>query len=322
MPTGLVPVAIVKPKGINIVASGNKVLVFSQYREFGLDFLVKKLRGLGCIHYGLATNDTQKRAAVDAFCNDTKKFVFLANPATAGTGLPDLKVANYVVHFDHWWNPAREDQANGRILGIGQKKDAFIAHVWVENSVEGKIQAILARKRELFGRVIESQTTAAGTELSAEEVFGLFGLDAPLQLRSKPQPEKPRPGTSSIASLSPSEFEHLVARLYMARGYAARVTPATRDGGIDVVALRDITVGREKLAIQCKHQQSPVGRPELQKLLGAITADPSFSAGVLVTSATFSTDARQFASQNGRLQLVDKNALALLLVQHRVSIRE
>jgi len=298
------------------------VLVFSQYREFGLDFLVKKLRGLGCIHYGLATNDTQKRAAVDAFCNDTKKFVFLANPATAGTGLPDLKVANYVVHFDHWWNPAREDQANGRILGIGQKKDAFIAHVWVENSVEGKIQAILARKRELFGRVIESQTTAAGTELSAEEVFGLFGLDAPLQLRSKPQPEKPRPGTSSIASLSPSEFEHLVARLYMARGYAARVTPATRDGGIDVVALRDITVGREKLAIQCKHQQSPVGRPELQKLLGAITADPSFSAGVLVTSATFSTDARQFASQNGRLQLVDKNALALLLVQHRVSIRE
>jgi len=51
------------------------------------------------------------------------------------TLLPDLKAANYVIHFDHWWNPAVEDQANGRILGIGQKKDAFIIHLWVENSV-------------------------------------------------------------------------------------------------------------------------------------------------------------------------------------------
>lgn len=306
----------------DIVASGNKVLVFSQYRDFGLEFLAKQLHNFGCVHYGQATNDSQKRAAVDAFCNDAKKFVFLANPATAGTGLPDLKVANYVVHFDHWWNPAREDQANGRILGIGQKKDAFIAHVWVENSVEGKIQTILARKRELFGRVIESQTSAGGAELSADEVFGLFGLDAPPQLRAKPQAGAPQPGASNVASLSPIEFEHLVARLYKARGYAARVTPSTRDGGIDVIALRDIATGRERLGIQCKHQQAPVGRPELQRLLGAITADPSYSAGVVVTSATFSGDARLFASQNGRLQLIDGNALALLLVQHRVPLRE
>jgi len=86
----------------DIVASGNKVLVFSHYREFGLEYLAKKLSKLGCVHYGQATTDASKRAAVEAFCNDPKKSVFLANPATAGTGLPDLKVANYVVHFDHW----------------------------------------------------------------------------------------------------------------------------------------------------------------------------------------------------------------------------
>ena len=304
----------------NITATGSKVLVFSQYREFGLDFLEAKLSDFGCLHYGRAATDAQRNGVIDAFSNDPKKFVFLANPATAGTGLPDLKVANYVVHFDHWWNPAREEQANGRILGIGQKKAAFIAHVWVENSVEGKIQSILARKRQLFGRVIDAQSSAGDTGLSTADVFGLFGLQVPEHLREKEE-QKPVTSDAQVSDLdqvSPIGFEWLTARLYQAIGYAARVTPASRDGGIDVVAVRDMTAGREKLAIQCKHQKSPVGRPELQKLLGAITAEPSFSAGVLVTSSTFSADARAFAIQNGRLQLVDRQALLSLLCRHKI----
>src|SRR5262249_22211456 len=154
--------------------------------------------------------------------------------------------------------------------------------------------------------------------------FGLFGLDAPTQLRRKPEPEPQRfqPGPETVASLSPSEFEHLIARLYRQRGYAARVTPATRDAGIDVIAIRDLATGRETLAIQCKHQRDPVGRPELQKLLGVISADPSYTAGVLVTSARFSGDAHEFASQNGRLQLIDRNSLAILLHQYRIPMRE
>jgi len=307
----------------DIIASGNKVLVFSQYREFGMDFLAEQLSRFGCVHYGLATSDRQRQAAIQAFRDDDRKCVFIANPATAGTGLPDLKVANYVVHFDHWWNPAREDQANGRILGIGQKKDAFIAHVWVENSIEGRIEAILARKRELFGRVIDAQTSAGGTGLSTEEVFALFGLEPPVHLRSpKSKEAETEGGRQGLGDITPREMEFLVERLYRAMGYSARATPQSRDGGIDVVALRDTVQGREKLAIQCKHQTATVGREVLQKLLGVISADPSYSAGVVVTSAEFSGDAKAFAQQNGRLQLIDKNTLARLLVQNRVPIKE
>jgi len=307
----------------DIVASGNKVLVFSQYREFGMDFLAEQLKGFGCVHYGLATTDSAKQTAIRTFCEDDRKCVFIANPATAGMGLPDLKVANYVVHFDHWWNPAREDQASGRILGIGQKKDAFIAHVWVENSIEGRIEAILASKRALFGRVIDAQTSTGGTGLSTEEVFGLFGLEPPVHLRrSKTTDQEAETKNGTLADISPREMELLVERLYRAMGYSARATPQSRDGGVDVVALRDTASGREKLAIQCKHQAGTVGREVLQKLLGVIAADPSFSAGVVVTSAEFSGDAKQFAQQNGRLRLVDKNTLARLLIQFRVPVRE
>ena len=303
----------------DIKASGNKALVFSQYREFGLDFLELKLNalGFGCVNYSRAGNDAQKRKTIEAFSSEEKKCVFLANPATAGTGLPDLKVANYVVHFDHWWNPAREDQASGRVLGIGQKKDAFIAHVWAANSIEDKIQAILERKRSLFGRIIDSQTAVDGTGLSAEELFGLFGLRAPTSLRANAPTSAADPLTPDVDHLSPCEFEDLVAQVYRAGGYAARVTPLTRDGGIDVVAVRDRAGGREKLAIQCKHQRTPVGRPDLQKLLGVITADPTYSAGVLATSTSFSSDALQFASANGRLQLIDGNGLRQRMAECR-----
>jgi HJR/Mrr/RecB family endonuclease len=307
----------------DIVASGNKALVFSQYREFGQDFLFKKLDArFGCIHYGRATTDKEKQEKINLFCDDARKCVFIANPATAGTGLPDLKVANYVVHFDHWWNPARQNQASGRILGIGQRKDAFIADVWVENSIEGRIEEILARKKALFDRVIDSQTSVGGTGLSTEELFGLFDLDVPEHLRTARKTETQKGARKGgLKDISPRDMELLVERLYRAMGYSARVTPQTRDGGIDVEALRDTVSDREKLAIQCKHQTAVVGREVLQKLLGVISADPTYSAGVIVTSSEFSADARQFAQQNGRLRLVDRSALERLLAHHRVQIR-
>jgi len=121
--------------------------------------------------------------------------------------------------------------------------------------------------------------------------------------------------------LSPPEFEDLVARLYGAMGYAVHRTGQTRDGGVDVIAIRDHPMGRDKLAIQCKRQEKPVGRPELQNLLGVIAADLSFSAGVMVTTSTFSSDAQRFAGQNARLRLVDKNTLARLIVQNRVPVK-
>ena len=311
-----------------IKANGDKVLLFTQYIESGRDFLSERLAKFGCVNYGEATGDRQRRSYVETFLNDPSKAIFIANPKVAGVGLPDLKVANYVMHFDHWWNPAVEEQANGRILGIGQKKDAFIVHLWVENSIEGRIQAILSRKRDLFGRVIDAQSNVDGTGLTEEELFALFDLKAP--------PKKPRITAEKAETgqrynystalkpqqLSPLEFEDLVARVFSKQGYLVQMTKQTRDGGIDVIAIRDHPTGRDKLAIQCKRQENPVGRPELQKLLGVITADPSYSAGVVVTSSTFSADARQFAEMNARLKLVDKNSLAQLLAQYRIPVKE
>jgi superfamily II DNA or RNA helicase len=311
-----------------ITANGDKALVFSQYIECGRNFLEKRLQRLGCVNYGRATTDGQRRAAVKSFGEDPKKKVFVANPMTAGVGMPDLKEANYVIHFDHWWNPAIIDQANGRILGYGQKKEAFIVHLWVENSIEARIQAILSRKRGLFERVIDSQTSVGGTGLTEDELFQVFGLAPPPRTataRATPDTQRPTPnqrqGTGvwtkqDLEALSPPNFEDLTVKLYKAMGFAAQRTKQSRDEGIDVVAIRDLALGRDKLAIQCKHQSRPVGRPDLQKLLGVVSSDSSFSAGILITTSSFSADARRFVERNARLRLIDRTILLALLIEH------
>jgi hypothetical protein len=311
-----------------VTSSGDNALVFTQYDPCGYDFLEGRLRSFGCVNYGKAKTTKQQQRAVADFTEDPAKKVFLANPMNAGVGMPDLKKANYVFHFDHWWNPAIIDQANGRILGYGQQKEAIIVHLWVENSIEGRIQSILARKRGLFERVIDSQRSVGGTGMTEEELFEVFGLTPPLrkvstQAASAPQhtgwSQRIRDNWTpvNLTRISPQEFEELTASLYNALGFATQRTKQSRDGGIDVIAVRDLPLGRDKLAIQCKHQSKPVGRPELQKLLGVIASDPSFSAGVLVTTSTFSADAIHFAELNARLRLIDQNALLRLLNDYR-----
>jgi len=56
-----------------------------------------------------------------------------------------------------------------------------------------------------------------------------------------------------------------------AMGYRARVTEQSGDGGVDVIAHRD-ELGFEPplIKIQCKQINSTIGRPDIQKLDGAV----------------------------------------------------
>lgn len=113
---------------------------------------------------------------------------------------------------------------------------------------------------------------------------------------------------NGLLQLAPRQFEHAVAQLYETMGYVVEVTPAVNDEGRDVIATR----GRERLYIECKRYalRRTVGRPELQKLVGAL---PNSSArGVFVTTSSFSGPAREYAKARG-VELVDGKALAGLL---------
>ena len=93
-----------------------------------------------------------------------------------GTGL-NLTNANHVIHFDRWWNPSVENQATDRAFRIGQKKNVMVHKFVCKGSVEEKIDALIASKRELAENVIGSGGEQWITELSNEALLSLLRLD-------------------------------------------------------------------------------------------------------------------------------------------------
>lgn len=114
-----------------------------------------------------------------------------------------------------------------------------------------------------------------------------------------------------IFSLSPRQFEELVAGLLENMGYGVRLGPKGADGGVDVFAERDLDTGPELVLVQCK-QYSPhkkVSEPVV-KLLDADISNRRASRGLVVTTSTFTKPALSYISERQyRLGGVDEGKL-------------
>jgi non-specific serine/threonine protein kinase len=151
----------------DIAAEGDKVLVFSQYtdeRFAGADWIEKELADFGALNYSKAVSDRQRKTLLAAFKEKPEHKVFVGHPKTAGLGLNELVVANYVVHFDHWWNPAVMNQATARAHRPGQTKTVFAYDLWVQDTYEEIIFSLLEQKQGLYNEVVDSMSVERKSE--------------------------------------------------------------------------------------------------------------------------------------------------------------
>lgn len=116
--------------------------------------------------------------------------------------------------------------------------------------------------------------------------------------------------------LSGHEFEHFIAELLQAMGYKTRVTTASGDGGIDVVAHKD-PLGLEPpiIKVQCKRTLATQGGPNVQQLTGAL-APGGNELGLFVTLGAFSADARHIERTRQDLRLLSGPDLVELIFTH------
>ncbi len=100
---------------------------------------------------------------------------------------------------------------------------------------------------------------------------------------------------AQVKASHPSFFEKIVVDLMLKMGYggpgddAGTVTSYGRDNGIDGVINED-TLGLDVIYLQAKRWDSSVGRPEIQKFVGALHGKRA-KKGVFLTTSTFSNDA-------------------------------
>ena len=155
----------------DLVEEGHRALVFSQFTEM-LELLKHEAddQKLGYLYLDGRTKDRMSR--VDKF-NDTQgPPLFFISLKAGGTGL-NLTAADYVIHYDPWWNPAVEDQATDRTHRIGQTKAVISYKLITRGTVEEKILALQKRKRELAAGVLgkESDFGSGLTEGDVEDLF-------------------------------------------------------------------------------------------------------------------------------------------------------
>ncbi len=163
-----------------VLAVGEKALLFTQYAEFGA-LLRGHLAGrfgreVLFLHGGVAKTDRDEMVARFQADDAAAPPIFVLSLKAGGTGLT-LTAANHVVHVDRWWNPAVEDQATDRAFRIGQRRTVQVRKFVCAGTVEEKIAAMIRDKRQLAARVVGTGEQWL-TELSTGQLAELFRLEA------------------------------------------------------------------------------------------------------------------------------------------------
>jgi restriction system protein len=130
---------------------------------------------------------------------------------------------------------------------------------------------------------------------------------------------------NKVVELSPAFFERLVVELLVKMGYGGSIKDAGRamgksgDGGIDGTIKED-KLGLDIIYIQAKRWRpgNVVGRPELQKFVGAL-AGQGAKKGIFITTSNFTKEALEYTPRNEtKIVLIDGEQLAQLMVDYNL----
>jgi restriction system protein len=128
-----------------------------------------------------------------------------------------------------------------------------------------------------------------------------------------------------LKTCSPAFFERLVVEVIVKMGYggtrkdAGKAIGRSGDGGIDGIIKED-KLGLDAIYIQAKRWENTVGRPEIQKFVGALTGLRA-KKGLFITTSTFSSDADDYVSRiDAKVVLIDGETLAQLMIEHNVGV--
>jgi restriction system protein len=160
--------------------------------------------------------------------------------------------------------------------------------------------------RSQGGRTEKAENEVENSETPEERVDHAFQV-----IRSKLTADL----LDRVKSSTPAFFEQLVVELLLKMGYggsrseAGRAIGATGDEGIDGVISED-RLGLEAIYIQAKKWDDTVGRPEIQKFVGALHGKRA-RKGVFITTGRFSAEAKDYVSRiEPRVALIDGAQLA------------
>lgn len=153
------------------------------------------------------------------------------------------------------------------------------------------VMAIIAGD-EILRRTKKAMKDAMTAEPAAPEFFDM--------------PDEERALREKLANMDPYDFERHIMSFFQKNGMLAWATKKSNDMGVDGFARHP----QGLIVVQCKRYAAdiPVGRADIQQFKGVIEENGAWR-GYFVTTGYFTRNARENASMNDKIILIDMEEL-------------
>jgi SNF2 family DNA or RNA helicase len=165
--------ADLKDRLASVADAGEKALIFSQFVEepFGARRVARELTGFRPVLLVGDVDSVARTQRVAEFERGTSRIVMVVSLRAGGVGL-NLTSASRVFHFDRWWNPAVEAQAEDRAHRIGQSRPVHVYAYLCIGTIEERIEELLSEKRGLFADIVDGIDTQSLRRLDLDALLG------------------------------------------------------------------------------------------------------------------------------------------------------
>ncbi|MFH0782856.1 MAG: DEAD/DEAH box helicase [Pseudomonadota bacterium] len=159
-----------------LLAANMKFVVFSQYTGM-IGLIERHLQAAGIGFAGLKGDMPvgKRQKMINEFNTDPDCRVFCASLLAGGIGI-DLTGAQAVIHYDRWWNPAREEQATARVHRMGQKHVVQVFRLITRGTLEEKIHNLIRKKQSLATSLIQEDEAGIIKQMDRRQLADLFSF--------------------------------------------------------------------------------------------------------------------------------------------------
>jgi superfamily II DNA or RNA helicase len=159
---------------VECLDSDQKIVIYSQYLEM-IRIIEKFLQGLEVGYVTLTGASRNRGETIARFNNEPDCKIYVGSLKAGGIGI-DLLAASVVIHYDRWWNAAKEDQATDRVHRIGQKRGVQVFKLVTQGTLEEKISAIIEKKRNLMDSILPEDDPNLLKTFSREELIEMLAF--------------------------------------------------------------------------------------------------------------------------------------------------
>jgi len=139
--------------------TGDKLIIFSNWTDplIKLQALLKKVFQLEAEIYCGDLTPKDRDAVLSRFKTESSRTVLLMTVQSGGVGL-NIQEANHVIILEPNYNPQKTEQAIARVHRLGQQKQVYVYDLFIQDSVELRVNDIIKIKEEIVEVVVQSNS--------------------------------------------------------------------------------------------------------------------------------------------------------------------